>query len=226
MKIRTWGAVVMVLLLALALAAPADARPKQGDKTLNLNLTELRFATGTEQACNEDGEDCEDVADVSSFDLGLGGSGGYMFTDLFEAGLSLNLGLASTTSEPSEGSAWKNENSETRFGGGVYGKVHLGSSPTMVPYLAGGLGLGMVVGKDEETIGTVKGEREYGRAVFDVYAQAGVAYYVAEKYGITASATVTRLGRGSDSDTEDDDNGTSAYGEFSVRIGLGLSTYF
>jgi hypothetical protein len=62
----------MVVLLAMLLAQQTDARPKQGDKTLNLSMTEIRFATGTEQACDEDGQDCEDTIDVNAFEIGFG----------------------------------------------------------------------------------------------------------------------------------------------------------
>lgn len=227
MKIRSWGTVAILLLLALSLAATADARPKQGDKTLDLGMTGFSWASGTEQACNEDGEDCEDTVDVSRMAIGLGGSAGYMLTDLFEAGLGLHLDYGKTTRESAvSGFDFEVEDTATNFGGGVYAKVHLGSSPTMVPFLAGGLGLDITGDKSKDVGKADDDEVTSGLAAFRVHLEGGFAYYVGEKYGITASARLVRLARAYDADTDDDDNDTSAYGEMSVRVGLGLTTYF
>jgi hypothetical protein len=56
-------------------------------------------------------------------------------------------------------------------------------------FAAGGLN-GLASGKNETTVGALTEEINYGYAIFDVFIQAGVAYYVGEKYGITASASL------------------------------------
>jgi len=102
--------------------------------------------------------------------------------------------------------------------------VHLGDNPTLVPFAAAGAGLG--ISKATSEWSGSSGKTESASAIIELYMEGGVAYYLRENYGITASMRLARRSHGYDSNINDDDTGTSGYGVTDIRLGLGLTTYF
>jgi hypothetical protein len=223
---------VLILVLTVACVSPyeAGARPKAGDKTLSIGMTDFTYTTGSWDECDGDGDNCETYADFTDMHIGVGATGGYLFTDMLEVGMGIAIHRYSTDVDYESIYHGDYTYSEWMFGGLGYGKVHLGGSPTMVPFIAGGLELDLwwdEYDPDYAYYATLDDDKVNGSAALLVFfAEFGVDYYIAEKYGISGSLRITRSGFACDDDTDDDDNPIEASGRWDIRLGLGISTYF
>ena len=226
---------VLILIAAMISVNPyeAGARPKEGDKTLTIGMTDFTYSSTTEQECDDDGNNCEDTGTCKDWHLGVGMRGGYLLTDMIEAGLGFGVHRTSYKYEP-EDNEWDYDYESTGWilTGMGYGKLHLGSSEKTVPFIAGGLGLDLAWStyKSEYpyyvTLSTDDYEVSSSQATFTLFAEAGIDYYLADKYAINGSLRISRIGWAADPDTDDDDNHIYAEGTWVIRVGFGLSTYF
>jgi len=125
---------VVLMLTPLVIAfGNADARPEKGDKTIGLSATNFYFESGTEEGCDKDGDNCTETDDFTRNRFGVGGSGGYLFTEMVEAGAS--IGVAHHSSEHDYGSGDKRDLKTLDLSVGLYGKLHFGSDTKMVPFV-------------------------------------------------------------------------------------------
>ena len=223
---------VLILVIAMISVNPyeAGARPKEGDKTLNIGMTDFTYSSATEQICDDDGDDCEDTGTCKDWHLGVGMRGGYLLTDMIEGGLGFGLHRYSSKYEPEDDWDYESEISGWVLSGMGYGKLHLGSSEKTVPFIAGGLGLdlGWQTYKSDYFYATLSDDDETSssEATFTLFAEGGIDYYLTDKYAINGSLRISRIGWAYDHDTDDDDNSIYADGVWVIRVGFGLSTYF
>lgn len=214
------GGIVFVLVFAL-MPRLAEARAVAGDKTLSLGATGLSFSRETYKLNDSDGNVISDVAKGTTMHLGVGGSGGYLLSDMIELGVNLGIDYGRSTYEPTGGLESKQSN--TGFSGGGYGKIRLGTDPKMAPFAYAGLGLRIDGWNSKAT--PIASENNSGAAVFQIFLGAGIEYYVAEKYALTAGVSLMRTGEAQDTNT-DVDNNLYSTGTTTVGLGLGVSTYF
>lgn len=227
--------VVLVLVFAgvCLTALEAGARPVKGNKTVSLEMTGFSYDSITERQCDGDGSDCDKIGKATEWDLGIGMSGGYLLTDMIELGISAGLNRSSyhREDEDTDGEA---EYSDWGLTGHGYGKLHLGSAPKVVPFLAGGIGLDLTWGRQEETYGydflaygpLADYETDTGTLAFNMFAEGGIDYYIGDKYAITGSLRVSYSGFAWDWDTDTEENDIYGQGIWSMRVGLGVATYF
>lgn len=215
--------IVLMLVVGLVGWNPqeAGARPKQGDKTLNLSTNHFTWTKISERACDGNGENCQDTGETTSTSIGLGLSGGYLLTDLIEVGIGVGLTRTSSKYEPNAPSA-ATKNSDWDLPANGYMKLHLGSDEKMVPFVAGGLGLDMMWSKYESGQTT----QHSGAAEIFIFAEGGIDYYIAEKYAISGFLGITRAGFAEDDDTKSDLNPIYGHGIWTISLGLGITTYF
>lgn len=225
---------VLILIAVMISVNPyeAGARPKEGDMTLNIGMTDFTYSSTTEQVCDEDGDNCEDIGTCKDWHLGAGMRGGYLLTDMIEGGLGFGLHRYSSKYEPEPDWGYDHESSGWVLSGMGYGKLHLGSSEKTVPFIAGGLGLDLIwsTWKSEQfyypMLSADDDEVSSSEATFTLFAEGGIDYYLADKYAINGSLRISRVGWASDSDTDNDENYIYGEGIWVIRVGFGLSTYF
>ncbi len=220
----------MIVLLILAcfttaLSKDACARAREGDKTLSLGMNYLTWSKQSQRVCDGNGNDCVVYNDVTRWNLGGGISGGYLISDLLEVGISARAFLDSQTDDyvPAIDRA-NGKSSVWGLSGSGYVKLHLVSSETLVPFVAGGIGLGLQ-GATEEIVGTeLKNDSGYG--IFELFASGGVDYYIAEKYAISGFLNISRIGEAEDPNTDSGEDEMYSAGTWVIGFGLGISTYF
>jgi hypothetical protein len=225
---------VLILIVVMISVNPyeAGARPKEGDKTLNIGMTDFTYSSATEQECDDDGGNCEDTGTCKDWHLGVGMRGGYLLTDMIEGGLGFGLHRYSSKYESEDEWSYDSESSGWVLTGMGYGKLHLGSSEKTVPFIAGGLGLDLVWAKYKyehyyyPMLSDDDDEVSSSEATFTLFAEGGIDYYLTDKYAINGSLRISRIGWAGDPDTDDDDNNIYAEGVWVIRVGFGLSTYF
>ncbi len=219
--------VLLILVFAVTCLGldQADARPVEGNRTLNLGVNRFSYTSSTDKVCDGDGDNCSDIGKTTYWDLGLGLDGGYMLTDMLELGLGAAIVKTSQKWDPEDEYSYGLTSSSWMLSGHPYLKVHLGSGPKVVPFFAGGLGLDLEWDKTEYDNSEFDDSKGMGTA-FTLFAQGGVDYYLADKYGISGSLIIRRTGDAWDYDTDDDDNNIMASGVWSIRIGLGVATYY
>jgi hypothetical protein len=215
--------VMLVVGIVCSNSHEAGSRPMKGDKTLGLGMNEITYSKYSWQECDGKGEHCGDPERASETRLGLGLTGGYLLTDLFEVGLGAGLGLSSyRLKRPDYDYVMRSLN--WSYSGQAYGRLHFGSGRKLVPFLGGGVRFDMTRARQKS--GDGHGDRHGFSKNLWLSGEAGVAYYVAPKYALTTSLGITRVGWYSDDNTDDDYNRTYTQSNLEIRIGLGVSTYF
>jgi hypothetical protein len=203
-----------------------QARPKQGDATIGISATHLGLSNGTVNRCNSDGDDCEETAEYTDLNIGIGCSGGYLLTDLFEAGVGFAVYGSSHDRDYRSGS--RVETNSTRLYGEFYGKLNLGSDETIVPFLRGwsGLSLWSSEYKDQDPNSGDTYENKRSEVTIRIYSNAGLDYYLAEHYALSGYLFLGLEADWIDPQADDDDSGLFRETRRDIGIGFGLSTYF
>jgi hypothetical protein len=186
-------------------------------------MNQFTYSTNSWQQCDGDGEHCEDFETSSTTSFGLGLTGGYLLTDMVELGLGAGLGLSSSKFKNRQ-SDYEIKSSDWSFSGQAYGKLHFGSDPKLVPFLGGGASLD-VTRSNVKYGGSSKGLHGSSATLW-LSGDAGVDYYVAPKYAITGSLGIAHTSWASDDNTNNGHNTIYAQSNWTLRIGLGVSTYF
>ena len=214
-------AIVFALLLVGTWAKPpaASARPVRGDKTLRLYFSGFSYGRSKPKLCDSNGDHCVEIGKYTYWTLQADPSCGYLLSDLIELGIGLQVGHQSSSGSSG---ATESETSTTSLFGDAYGKLHLGSDPRIVPFLEAGGGLGFQ--RSKATM--VSQQQKSGSASLDLFMAGGIDYYLAEKYALTGSVTLSGNLGAFDSNTDDKNNSITESSSWSVGIGLGVATYF
>jgi hypothetical protein len=218
---------IVVLLLVAGVMSwipqEAGARAVKGDKTLELGSNFVSWSKHSDQTCDGAGNNCKTTANTTILNVGAGLSGGYLLTDLLEIGIGIGFSRYSSDNKPVPASPDDNyEFSTWGLDGNGYMKLHFGSDATLVPFAAGGLGLGMNWTTDD--FSNVKTRSSSG--MLELFAEGGVDWYIGEKYAITGSLGITGTGGAYDFNTKSESDNIRTIRGWTIGFGLGISTYF
>jgi hypothetical protein len=218
--------VVALLLIAGVMSwtpHEADARAVKGDKTLGLGMNYISWSKYSHQICDGEGNNCTTTYNTTTLNIGEGLSGGYLITDLLEIGIGIGTSQYSSETKPVPATPDNNSKySRLDLSGIGYVELHLGSNATLVPFVGGGLGLGI----DWQTDNFSNVETHSGFRTFELFANGGIDYYIGDKYAIECSLGITHSGEAFDSDTRIKTDGIDKSGSWTIGFGLGISTYF